>query len=518
MWSNGLTVYRYQSGSLLDSVQVLTNEAGGMRAYLFAADDAPSNELREKKQAIRELGWKCVPIVHDGKPALEVRGFKDADELTVELHRLGITGAVTSITADEGDKRSRKDKLSNATLKLAGLSYNVGDLSYLTYAYRQYKDELVPVAETLKGNHTNFFNKVNIFAGLGYGLGSLALTFYGSRDQSLNTINSANRKIYAHLRNQGIEVPEGSTLKSSMEEKDRGFWGNINHTLAKYPSETLNSVYVGVGLALMAAAGYRLARPIAKNLAGKELAKAMHERKTEWWDIGLGSITAASAIAGLTIKEKKPMEGDEKRKGLGRILDWIQEKPLLATGIGYMVATAFHAKGTYNKYYGIKGEEVNQTVRKTVVFRGIFVAANIFSEIMLALSSKGHGAGVKPDDSIDKSVIGATAELILRQPPEKRDALIENMAGYMASREVLGVKAETIAAELRTHINLLDNNPWTKHYVPNQKGEMQEVEENSTAKQIAQEHAAHSDKPSNTIQQAEYVAKHEQLNSMLTKA
>ncbi len=503
-----MTVYRYQSGSLLDSVQVLTNEAGGMRAYLFAAGDAPSNELRAKKQAIRDLGWKCVPIVHDGKPALEVRGFKDADELTVELHRLGITGAVTSITADEGDKRSRKDKLSNATLKLAGLSYNIGDAAYLTYAYRQYKDELVPVAETLKGNHTNFFNKVNIFAGLGYGLGSLALTFYGSRDQSLNTINSANRKIYAHLRNQGIEVPEGSTLKSSMEEKDRGFWGNINHTLAKYPSETLNSVYVGVGLALMAAAGYRATRSV-KGLEGEVLAKALKERKDEWWDVGLGSVTAASAIAGLTIKEKKPMEGDEKRKGLGRILDWIQEKPLRATGYGYMAATLLHAKGTYNKYYGVGGESVNQSVRKTVLFRGVFVVANLFSELMLALSSKGHGAGVKPDDSVDKSVIGATAELILRQPPEKREALIENMAGYMASREVLGVKAETIAAELRTHINLLDNNPWTKHYVPNQKGEMQEVEVNATAKQIAQEHAAHSDKPSHTIHQAEYVAKHQ---------
>lgn len=479
-----------------------------MRAYLIAADDAPSDVLRAKKQDIRALGWKCVPIVHEGKPALEVRGFKNADELTVELHRLGITGAVAGVTADEGDKRSRKDKLSNATLKLAGLSYNIGDASYLTYAYRQYKDELVPVAETLKGNHTNFFNKVNIFAGVGYGLGSLALTFYGSRDQSLNTINAANKKIYAHLRNQGIEVPEGSTLKSAMEEKDRGFFGNLNHTLAKYPSETLNAVYVGVGLALMAAAGYRATRSV-KGLEGAALKKALKERNDEWWDMGLGSITAASAIAGLTIKEKKPIEGDEKRKGLGRIIDWIQEKPLRATGYGYMVATAFHAKGTYNKYFGVGGEEVNQTVRKTVIFRGIFVAANIFSEIMLALSSKGHGAGVKPDDSVDKSVIGATAELILRQPPEKREALIENMAGYMASREVLGVKAEKIAAELRNHVNLLDNNPWTKHYVPNQNGEMQEVEANATAKEIAQEHTANADRPGTAVGNIHYVSKQE---------
>lgn len=503
-----MAIYRYQSGSLLDSAQLLTNEAGGLRAYLFAADNAPSDVLRNKKQDIRALGWKCVPIVHEGKPALEVRGFKNADELMGQLKTLGVAGAATSITPDEGDARSKKDKWSNSTLKIAGWSYNIGDAAYLTYAYRQYKDEFVSKAETLAGNRTNLFNKINIFAGLGYAIGSLALTFYGSRDQSLNIINTANKKIYGHLRNQGIDVPEGSTLKSSMDEKDRGFFGNINHTLVKYPSETLNSVYVGVGLSLMAAAVYRATKSV-KGLEGTVLAKALHERKNELWDVGLGAMTTASAIAGLTIKEKKPMEGDEKRKGLGRIIDWIQEKPLRATSVGYFIATLLHAKGTYNKYYGLHGEEVNQSVRKTVIFRGIFVAANIFSEAMLALSSKGHGAGVKPDDSVDKSVIGATAELILRQPPEKRDAIIENMAGYMASREVLGVKAEKIAAELRAHVNLLDNNPWTKHYVPNKNGDMQEVEVNATAKQIAQSYSAHADTPSSTISHAEYVAKHQ---------
>ena len=267
-----MALYRYQSGSLLDSVQVLTNEAGGMRAYLMAADDAPSNVLRDKKQDIRALGLKCVPIVHDGKPALEVRGFKNANELMGQLKTLGVAGEPASITPDEGDTRSRKEKWGNSTLKIAGISYLVGDAAYLRYAYGQFKDEKVSVAKTLAGNRTNFFNKLNIFAGIGYGLGSLALTFYGSRDQSLNTINSANQKIYGHLRNQGIDVPDGSTLKSSMDEKDRGFFGNINHSLSKYPSETLNSVYVGVGLALMAAASYRATRPI-KGLVGKELTK-----------------------------------------------------------------------------------------------------------------------------------------------------------------------------------------------------------------------------------------------------
>jgi len=56
---------------------------------------------------------------------------------------------------------------------------------------------------------------------------------------------------------------------------------------------------------------------------------------------------------------------------------------------------------------------------------------------MLAISSKGHGTGVKPDESVDKSVIATTAELIQRQPEAKREALIEQFSGYMASADVL---------------------------------------------------------------------------------
>lgn len=468
-----------------------------MRAYLFAADDAPSNELRSKKQDIRALGWKCVPIVHDGKPALEVRGFKDADELTVELHRLGITGAVTSITADEGDKRSRKDKLSNATLKLAGLSYLIGDTSYIWYRGAPLIKDWNHLSKGVAGGR--FFGGVDVVAGFGYMLGSLSLARYGSRDQSINTITSATSKVERFARKEGIEIAPETSLAYTNQKPEQTVWGKLDNLVSKYPSEVFNSIYVGVGACISAAAIYNGTRPIAKNLIGKELADAVSNRRSARIDIGLGVVTAASALTGLFVKEIKPLPGDQKRTGIGGVIDWIREKPLRATGIGYMFATGVHAISTLQ----------SKEAPKFLVGRWIFIITNIFSEIMLALSSKGHGAGVKPDDSIDKSVIGATAELILRQPPEKRDALIENMAGYMASREVLGVKAETIAAELRTHINLLDNNPWTKHYVPNQQGEMQEVEVNTTAKQIEQGHTVQRDVPSHTIHQVEYASKHQ---------
>jgi hypothetical protein len=433
-------MYRYQSGSLIDEVQILTNESGGTRAYFYARSDATPEQLTQIQSVISSLGWKSVPSIHDGRAALEIRGFKNPliALQTITAQRWGI--GTPAVTAQEDDVPSTSEKFANATLRTAGFSYILGDFCYITYATKQYLHELSQGSKS-----KNFFNRVNIVAGFGYALGSIALGAYGSRDQSQNTIRSASEKVRHYLRKETIEVPDDTSMHTITRDEKRGFWGSINHTFAKFPSETLNGVYVLVGIALSACALFRASRP---GISSKE-------RNEELWDVGLGVVTASSAITGLVVKEKKPIAGEPKRKGFGAILDWIQEKPLRATGFGYMVATGFHGVGTYKKYQN--GDKV---VRDTAAFRGAFVGTNILSEVLMALSSKGHGQGVKPDDSIDKTVIASTAEVILRQPEEKREALVEQLAGYMASPEVLGSSAPLIAMELRTQMRAIADNPW----------------------------------------------------------
>lgn len=452
-----MAIYHYQSGSLLDSMQILTNESGGQRAYLHAVDSASSEKLRAAKQAIRARRWKCIPIVHDGKPALEVRGFKNADELAAQLKVLGLADSPTSITPDIGDVRSQKDKWANSTLKLAGASYLIGDSSYLYYRGAPLIKEWKSLSKGWLGG--KFFGGLDVVAGIGYMLGSLSLARYGSRDQSINTISAATKKVERFSRKEGAEVAPETTLAFENQEPKRSFFSKIDHFISKYPSETLNSIYVGVGLFISAAAFYHGTRPIPSNLTGDLLKTAQKGKRNELIDVGLGIVTAGSALTGLLVKETKPVEGDKKRHGFGGVIDWIREKPLRATGFGYMIATAWHGFSTYNHW-----KDKTQP-SKYLIGRAIFIATNVFSEVMLAISSKGHGTGVKPDESIDKSVIAATAELIFRQPSEKHEALIHQYAGYMASPEVLGGKSDVIAAELRSHLDLLDDNPWTKHYV-----------------------------------------------------
>lgn len=291
-------------------------------------------------------------------------------------------------------------------------------------------------------------DKIDITAGIGYAVGSAALALYGSRDQSQNTIQTASKKVDRYMRQQALEAKEGDTLHAYVQEPSRSFWGKVNHLLAKYPSEVLNSVYVFVGAAL-----------IVVGLKNVKLAKTTKEFATEIVETGLGVTTASSALLGLVVKEKKPIEGEEKRTGFGGVVDWVQEKPLRATGYGFMLATAFHGVGTVVKR--VQGDAI---IKKTIWGRGVFVLANIFSEILLTFSSKGHGSGVKPDSSIDATVVAAVADTIAKQPADAQQPLINNLAGYLASSDVLGGKAEDHAVVLQKQVEALRKNPWSGHF------------------------------------------------------
>ncbi len=494
-----LAIYRYQNESLIDSLHILTNEKGGLRAYLYAENGAQSEALRILKQSLRTQNYKCVPTLYDGKPVLEVRGFDKPEQLISLLSDLHAIKGTPEMVMEEGDKRTNKEKLGNSTLKMAGGFYNIGDISYMYYKgaplLEQWKH--FPKGEKFGGK---FFGILDVVAGVGYGLGSLVLTFFGSRDQSLNTIRTATAQIERYARKENYEITPESSIAFVNQDPKRGFFGSIKQALERYPSEIFNSIYVFVGLFLSAAAVYHSTRPIDKALPVAELKKAL---KAQFWnrvDVGLGVVTATSAITGLVVKEQKPVKGDPKRDGIGGVIDWIREKPLRATGIGYMIATGFHAWST-------TGMWVDKTEKpQYLIGRAIFIVANVASEFLLAVSSKGHGVGVKPDASVDNSVIAATSELILRQPPEKHEAMIQRLAGYMAVPEVLGGDAETIAKELRTHLAALKQNPWTKHYVfvPNGSGEKTAVE-TELANMPAQEAPA---KPANIVSGGiEYVAK-----------
>ena len=541
-----MPIYRYQHESLVDTVHLLQNDKGGLRAYLYADNGKDTEKLRLLKQTLRAKGYECVPVLYKDQPVLEVRGYKTNDELMGYLGELHALKGKPEVTAAEGDVRTTKQKFASATLKMAGLSFNIGDVAYMSYVTG-------PVLKTIHENHNakalfpktkllkgvGFAEYLDILAGIGYAIGSTCLTVFGSKDQSINTIKETTSKIERFSRTEGYNIAPESSIAFVNHKHHRDLWGSIKETVGRYPSESLNSIYVGVGTVLAGAALHRATKvidektiakakeefvagieklerkPVKVPTASKDITSDMvrknliSERTSDRVDVGLGFVTAASAITGLAVKEQKHLEGDSKRHGIGGVIDWVKEKPLRATGYGYLLATAFHAVATKIKWdnRGVTGKG-----KGFLAYRGVFIATNVLSELLMAVSSKGHGAGVKPDSSIDESIISTAAELVLRQPENTRDAIISQLSGYIASPEVLAVKADKVETSLREHLKKLDQNPWTKHYVQTATGEMVEMAPKQEQALVSTAMASKdNDKPTNVVSNTEHVARQHAL-------
>lgn len=522
-----LAILNYHNGSLLDSVEVLVNAQGGTRAYLHASRDVTPKQIEQMQQQFAKLGWIGIACSRSGQPYLELRGFKTPEELQRILVVGGTVQGTPEIVADKADPKGLNDQLKAASLKFSGYTYVLGDAAFMTYAgmeLNHYYDKLAKANSNLLGRSGESLVKAihgaqesvkggwsKIVSGVGYALGSIILANYGSRDQSHIEISNSLEKIERFIKTEGlVDVNGGAILRHEPEKKNLGVLENANQLLRRYPSEALNIVYTGVGLALMRSSFKQigsLRQEIGAAKAALETAKTaghpadaiakLHDSvaslnqhlTTEVIDVGLGSITASSAVAGIVIKEKKPMEGERKRDGIAGVWDWIQEKPLRATGYGFMLATGFHAWATGKMWLpnkeeaqALKGIEniplfsklpamANleraeilkdlQHRRKTIIGRGVFVALNVIAEVLMVMSSKGHGEGVRNDD-VDESVIASTAEFVAKQDPAVRDILIERLAGYMSTNDVLGMKAEAIATNLREQVAGVANNPWAQ--------------------------------------------------------
>lgn len=435
-----MPLYRFESNSPLDEIHIVKNSMGALRAYLHAREGTSPTQLAAIQQGLIAHGHKGTPYTENGQFYLEVRGLKSEDELLNQMKSGGFTQGTPSISAIPEDTISREEKFHNRTLKLSGLFYYMGDAGYLYYGIKDYMREKTRA------------NAMNIGAGVAYAMGSTALAIFGNRDQSQNQIQDAGKKIEGFLTQQNVGVPEDSSLHQATQRDHNSPIKSAYHFLTRYPSELMSVMYIGVGL-LLGTAAYKNA---IKPQQADETLKQFKARKLEkWLDVGLGSMTASSSLAGIIISEKKPIPGQEKRGGLAGAWDWVQEKPLRLTGYGLMVSTMCHAVSTVIAY-----REAHSKDKMMILGRAVFVITNIAAEIMLLLSSKGHGQGVKADASVETTILATTAELVAKQDPSLQEALISSISDYMCKNHIVNRHADAIAVALREQVDAMAKNPW----------------------------------------------------------
>lgn len=453
-----MTSYSYPESKLIDEVTFQKTERGAVRAYLHAGREANPAQLQEIITGLRALGWQCTPTTEDRKPMLEVRGFKWPTDLVKVLEdKKWATGQSQYTSYD--DRQKFTDKLRKRSLQASGAAYAWGDISFFLYGLK---------------NSSHF----DAAAGIFYGLPTPVLMAFGNNDQSAFQIKDIARKMADYVKKEGDNLPPQCSLESISADHKKGLLQTTHDLFQRYPSEFMNLCYAAAGTCIGIAAVKNLRKgPTEKAIQGwlkhlresnphatYETAKTLAHKNLQrenWLNLGVGGFTVGSGLFGTLVKEKAPDPDAPKKHGLGAVWEWVQERPLAITGVGLMVSTFLHAIST-----GVAMKGHDSEHKQAVPMRASFVISALIAEILVAISSKGHGSGVKSDDSVENSAISIGAELIAKQPDYRQDYLIKHMAMFLGRQDVLAMGTAEVTRRLRAEVRAMHRNPWAASVPP----------------------------------------------------
>lgn len=421
-----MSIYRYSQGSVIDEVTFVKSDGGSLRAYLHALPDTSDKTLAYISLAMAKRGWQTVPNSINGKPTLEIRGFGRKTQINDILSENGWTKGAAQVTEDKKDNTRLWDKLRKRSLFLSGISFMISDACYTIYGQ---KDK----------------SPLNAAAGLAYMAGGVASSVFARKDTPDLQIKEIAGRMANHMQAQNIQLPDDCALNSIIKDKHKGLIKTSDDFFRRYPSELTNGLF---GLA-----GALIATDAIKEL--RSATATAHNKSVAPLEIALGATTMASAAFGSLVQEKAHDPDTPKKHGLPGVWEWIQERPLMVTGIGYLVSSGFHIASTIKDYTG--GDSEKKTAAK---WRMGFIGWTILGEVLISISSKGHGNGVVSDKSVGDSVISLSADLIAKQPPAQHDHLIDYMSGFLGREDVLARKDIDVKDLLRTQVELVKKNPW----------------------------------------------------------
>ena len=121
---------------------------------------------------------------------------------------------------------------------------------------------------------------------------------------------------------------------------------------------------------------------------------------------------------------------------------WVQEKPLRVSGALYTANNAVMLWASRDKYVANTGY--------SYIPRAITAVSYIFANAMLYLSNRGQTNDNKND--LSAKLADAAAQVIAAQPKEAQQALVHEIAGFMAAQPDIKRKAGDIVTLLTTKL------------------------------------------------------------------
>jgi hypothetical protein len=263
------------------------------------------------------------------------------------------------------------------------------------------------------------------FAGLcGLSAGAVG-TRYGN-PKAEKQLELVERRLGQYLKRQGVEIPQNPTTENMT--KEGGLLDHIESFLYKYPSQVMNAFYSMIGISF---AGTAIGMPKEAGM---------------WQKASLftsGALLIAGALSGLLIHEKKPDPSNPPQGTLQKAWSWIQEKPLRLTG------TLFNANQVF---LGLNALEQHRKNPDSYAYipKLAAVAFFTFGNTMMAMTSKEHGGkGNSMDDATKEKLAESAALVILAQPKQMQDNLLEHVSGYLATEAYVSMSAKDISSMLK---------------------------------------------------------------------
>ncbi len=436
-----MTSYSYQN-SVIEKITFKKADNGSSRAYLEAATNTPSEQLEKITKAMCNEGWYAIPSMHDGKPALEVRGYLREQSVRDVLAKQSFTQGAPHEEKETEKSASFIEKIRGRSLQGTSLAFIAADTGYMMYGHKEGRIE-------------------DVLAGASYMAGSATMGLLGTNAQAIDEIKKQTKKLLKYAKEHDVKLDNNFTIPIVTENNKRDVFHKIIDTLQTFPSEIGNS-FTGLAGALIAYSAWKYhVSPNATFEHGMSADSINKLKASGRLNMGLGASTMISGAIATLIKEKKHDPDAPEKQGLEKAWEWIQERPLSIAALGYMVSTACHAGSTWGEY-NLAKKTNNAKSLSAIPYRAGFICFTIIGEILLAISSKGHGEGVKSDMSTEDSILSIAAELVAKQKPELQPALIENLSHFLGRQDVLGGKDTNVKERLEKAIEGVKNNPWAQ--------------------------------------------------------
>lgn len=321
------------------------------------------------------------------------------------------------------------------TLKAAGVSYIVGDLSMVA-------------AGAARGHGV----LGSVSGGATWLAGGVAAAMYGNPDTKRQLSIQAS-KLEAYLRKRGVAIPEDARAQSALLAH-KTVWGHVEQFMYEHPSELLNSMYL-LGASMLLHEG--LTKDVAKhakNIIPKGVnAAAFKNVSSTFW---IGAVVSAGALLGLFVKEDPHAREklNDDASWLDRAMAYVKEKPLRASAILYTVNNGFLGLRAYQDF-SERHSAFKAQAFKPHVASGLQLGAYLVGNGLLFASSRSQitKQGFAPDDMAQLE--NAAAAVIAAQPPETQQALLTDVSQFMATQKGVAVPAEKIAADLAVRVGEL---------------------------------------------------------------